>query len=91
MARNYLSLILFLGVVGLVVGYFIFAKAGSSYLPIDEIITGKASGVGGAMQAIGFALTKGQTLAEVRSNILYSGLAGAGLGLVIAILYRKRT
>jgi len=85
-AKNTISLIVVLGIIGLIVGYFIFAKSGSSYLPINEIIGAKANNLG---QGIG-NLFHGVDLAEVRSNILYSGLAGAGLGLVIGILSRRR-
>ncbi len=86
MARNTVSLIVVLGIIGLIVGYFIFAKSGASYLPINEIIAGKAQNLG---QGVG-NLFKGVDIAQVRSNILYSGLAGAGLGLVIGILSRRR-
>jgi len=85
-AKNTISLIVVLGIIGLIVGYFIFAKSGSSYLPVDEIIGAKANNLG---QGIG-NLFHGVDLAQVRSNILYSGLAGAGLGLVIGILSRRR-
>jgi len=77
-----ISSIVFMGILGLIVGYLLFAKVGNSYLRITDLL-GLNQGV---MAAIGSKLYKYDA---VRQNILIAGGVGALVGLVLSLGARR--
>ncbi len=74
-------------IVGLVAGYFLFGEVAGVRLSITDLIpSGSASGIGGAVRNAAGRLAG---LDQIRQNILLSGAAGAGVGLVTGAV-RKR-
>ena len=79
--RNILVLAIMFGIIGLVVGYFLFAKyVNGSYIPVDQLITGPH----GVFQTVASAFAQ-NTLPEIRRNIIISGLVGVVAGFVIGV------
>lgn len=79
--KNIVSSVLVLGILGLVVGYFLFAKVGNSYVDVQVLIAPGES----MLQKFGNTL---RGVEEIRRKILISGGAGAVLGLVIGMVRR---
>ena len=67
--------IIFLGLLGLVIGYGIFARSGGEFIPVLNLITPPQN----ALEEMTQTLTG---LKKIRQNILIAGAVGAGLGLV---------
>ena len=80
--RNSLILAVALGIVGLVVGYFLFASLGNGYLPLSTLF-GVANGLGDRLRNALTGIVA--NLPEIRRNILLSGLVGVVAGLAIGI------
>lgn len=74
--RKILSSALFLGVIGLIVGYFLFGKVGNSYIGLKALIIPSES----LLSQLGNKLRGVET---IRQNILLSGGAGAVIGAVL--------
>ncbi len=71
-----------LGIVGLIVGYFLFAKFGNGYIALERIVGLNDSGL---LNKIGNSAIG---LSKIRLNILLSGGVGAGIGFVLGLLKR---
>lgn len=80
--RNTLVLAILFGIIGLVVGYFLFASLGNGYISLS-VLFGVSNGIGDTLRNIGTGLIK--NLPEVRRNIIISGLVGVVVGFVIGI------
>ncbi len=88
--RGTIGAVIGVGIVGLVVGYLIFANEGSGhYIPVGLLVGIKANTFGGAVQGFFTRLTT--NLPAIRQNIIISGIIGAAVGLVISIAGRRRT
>ena len=74
-----ISLAVLLGVVGLVVGYFLFGKIGNGYIKVGDLLSAPKSGLAGVGRQVIDAITD---IDQIRRNILISGGVGAALGLV---------
>jgi predicted tellurium resistance membrane protein TerC len=74
-----LSTALLLGIIGLVVGYFLFGKVGNSYIGLKALLMPSDS----LLSQIGNTLRGVET---IRQNILLSGGAGAVVGAVTGAL-----
>ena len=74
-----LSNALLLGIIGLVVGYFLFGKVGNSYIGLKTLLMPSDS----LLSQIGNTLRGVET---IRQNILLSGGAGAVVGAVTGAL-----
>jgi hypothetical protein len=83
MKKIVLNVLLF-GVLALVGGYLSFGKMGGRYVEITRLLFPPEN----VFESLGNALTG---LAEVRRNILLSGLAGALFGLVVAVAPIRRS
>lgn len=81
--RNVVIPALALGIIGLVVGYFLFAKFGNGYIPVARLL-GASHGIFGRIEN---ALLSVQI---IRRDILLSGLVGVVVGLVIGLGTRLR-
>lgn len=77
-----ISFVVLLGVAGLVVGYLLFGKGPAGYVRIIDLLSPPKSGLAGVGQRVLGAI---QGIAEIRRNILASGVVGAALGLVASI------
>lgn len=77
------SLILLFAVIGLVVGYFLFAKVGGGYVRITSLIAPDESTLAGLVQKV-------RGIPQIRTNILISGAVGAGVGLLLSVARGRR-
>lgn len=81
--RRIVTFALVLGVLGLVVGYFIFGKIAGQYVAVDTLL-----GLGDDLiSRIGEAVVE---VSDVRRNILISGAAGVGIGIIAGALVSRR-
>lgn len=85
--RNVLITALLLGVIGLAVGYFLFAGRAGNYIPVWRLLGVSHNELQSLTNEF---LTKFGGLAVVRRNILISGLAGVALGLIGSLLGHSR-
>ncbi len=83
--KNALLLLVVLGIVGLVVGYFIFAR-----WPITNEMIGIQDLLSQPQDIVGSLLSEVSQFAEIRRNILLTGAGGAVLGLVLGIVVSRR-
>lgn len=78
--------VLLVGIVGLVAGYFIFAKSGGHYINVMRLVLPSQN----ILQGIGNAV---QGVEKIRLNILLCGAAGAlvgmGMGIAPRVITRK--
>ncbi|MFW5712382.1 MAG: hypothetical protein ACOCZA_10580 [Spirochaetota bacterium] len=77
--RKILSSALFLGIIGLVAGYFLFGKVGNSYIGLNALIAPSDN----LLSQLGNKLRRIET---IRQNILLAGGAGAVIGAVLGIV-----
>ncbi|MFW5715256.1 MAG: hypothetical protein ACOCXF_02620 [bacterium] len=77
--RKILSSALFLGIIGLVAGYFLFGKVGNSYIGLNALIAPSDN----LLSQLGNKLRGVET---IRQNILLAGGAGAVIGAVLGIV-----
>ncbi len=77
--RKILSSALFLGIIGLVAGYFLFGKVGNSYIGLNALIAPSDN----LLSQLGNKLRGIET---IRQNILLAGGAGAVIGAVLGIV-----
>jgi hypothetical protein len=76
--RKAVVLIVILGVVGLVVGYLIFARTEGGYISLKALLRP-------SRHALDELVIKVTGIGTIRRNILVSGAVGAAAGLVLAI------
>ena len=82
-----ISSVVVLGVVGLIVGYFLFGKTGGgNYVSIGDLFRPARSGLAGLGQRLSEAV---RGIEEMRRNILISGLVGAVVGLVAGLAMNR--
>lgn len=83
--RNVILLAIVFGVVGIVLGYLIFARAP---------ITGELIAVQNLVQPpegfVGELVSEIRQLREIRRNILYTGAGGLVVGVVLGIVVSRR-
>ncbi len=77
--RKILTSALFLGVIGLVAGYFLFGKVGNSYIGLTALIAPSDN----LLSQLGNKLRGVET---IRQNILLAGGAGAVIGAVLGLV-----
>ncbi|MFW6248132.1 MAG: hypothetical protein ACOC3H_03320, partial [bacterium] len=82
--RNVLLLAVVFGVVGLVIGYLIFARAP---------VTGELISIGNLIQPpndlIGEIVSELSQFSEIRRNILYTGAGGVVVGIVLGVIVSR--
>ena len=83
--RNVVLLAVVLGIAGLVVGYFIFARAPitGEYISLGTLLDPPEGIIGRLMEDFG-------QFAEIRRNIMLSGAAGVAFGVVLGVVVNKR-
>ena len=77
--RRTIVLILLLGVIGLVVGYWIFARTEGGYISLEALLRP-------TRHVLDELFRKVTGIETMRRNILLSGAVGAGVGLVLGVL-----
>lgn len=85
--RNVLFSALLLGVIGLGVGYFLFAGRAGNYIPVWRLLGISHNAVQGLVNQL---MTEFGGLAVVRRNILISGLVGVVVGFIASLAARSR-
>lgn len=85
--RNVLFSALLLGVIGLGVGYFLFAGRAGSYVPVGRLLGISHNDIQGLVYKL-FPNLGG--IEVVRRNILISGLVGVVVGLIASLAARSR-
>ncbi len=87
MLRNVIGFIIIFGIVGFIVGYFIFGHPGGNFVPLDRLVGIRSGGL--FRQAGSSLLSAFQGVPQIRTNILYSGIVGAVVGLVVNLAARS--
>ncbi len=77
--RKIITSAVFLGILGLVAGYFLFGKVGNSYIGLKALIVPSDS----LLSQVGNTLRGVET---IRQNILLAGGAGAVIGAVLGVV-----
>lgn len=85
--RNVLITALLLGVIGLAVGYFLFAGSAGNYIPVWRLLGISHNELQSLTNEF---LAKFGGLATVRRNILISGLVGFAVGFLGALVGHSR-
>ena len=80
--KNTGTIALGLGILGLIIGYFIFAKSGDSYIAIRHLI----SGGNNIFEELGNQI---RGVEEIRRKIVLTGAGGLIIGIVFGVV-RKR-
>jgi hypothetical protein len=80
--RKAVVLIVILGVVGLVVGYLIFARTEGGYISLKALLRP-------SRHLLDELVKKVTGIGTIRRNILVSGAVGAVVGLVLAVATRR--
>ena len=80
--RNLVIFVILFGLIGLIFGYFIFARSSGEYVSIKTIFASS----GNAFHSFGRKLMGYNTM---RQNILISGAVGAFLGLLVFYFHKK--
>ena len=80
-------------IIGMVLGYFIFAQIGDSYIPVRAFfsLNENPQTIEGALKSLGKSLE--QTLLDVktkRRNIIILGLAGGLAGAFFSVFSKRR-
>jgi hypothetical protein len=77
--KRTIILVIVLGILGLIVGYLFFARAGDGYIEISRVFSPSNK----LLDKVGDALIG---MEKIRHNIMISGGAGAGAGLIIGLV-----
>ncbi len=80
--KKILSSVIFLGIIGLIFGYFIFGKVSGDYVSLKTLINPSENFFEGLKNTI-------TGIKEIRQNILISGAIGSGIGLIFGALNNK--
>lgn len=88
-----LANLIFFGILGLFIGYFLFARFNGQWIPVGDLLKIQESGILGKTLSVADNLIRG--IADIRLKILISGGVGTGIGLLFAVFspsksHRKR-
>lgn len=79
-----LANVIFFGTLGLLIGYFLFARFNGQWIPVGDLLKIQESGILGKTLSVADNLIRG--IADIRLKILISGGVGTGIGLLFAVL-----
>ena len=82
MTKRTLTYVILCAIIGLIIGYLLFAKIGNDYVSLKTIFGFSKSGI----ESFGRGISG---LTKIKQNILISGGVGAVLGLVISLMRKK--
>jgi hypothetical protein len=77
--KRIILMLVIVGIIGLAVGYLIFARTSSGYISVQVLITPSKNLLDDLVKSV-------TGIKQVRQNILICGAVGAGLGLVLGLL-----
>ena len=77
--KRIILLLLVAGVIGLAVGYLIFARTSSGYVSIQVLISPSKNVLDDLVKSV-------TGIKQIRQNILICGAVGAGAGLLLGLL-----
>lgn len=77
--KRIILLLIIVGIVGLAVGYLIFARTGSGYVSIQVLISPSKNVLDDLVKSV-------TGIKQIRQNILICGAVGAGVGLALGLL-----
>jgi len=77
--KRIILLLLVVGVIGLAVGYLIFARTSSGYVSIQVLISPSKNVLDDLVKSV-------TGIKQIRQNILICGAVGAGAGLLLGLL-----
>ena len=82
--KRIILLLIIVGIIGLAVGYLIFARTSSGYVSIQALISPSKNVLDDLVKSV-------TGIKKMRQNILICGAVGAGLGLALgAVTFRAR-
>jgi hypothetical protein len=82
--KRIILLLIIVGIIGLAVGYLIFARTSSGYVSIQALLSPSKNVLDDLVKSV-------TGIKKMRQNILICGAVGAGLGLVLgAVISRAR-
>lgn len=82
--KNVILFAIILAIVGLVVGYFMFGKIAGEYISVQRLLGLSSKGI------LNKAINTVADISARRNKILLCGLAGAGVGVVLGFLGKRR-
>jgi hypothetical protein len=72
-------LLIIVGIIGLAVGYLIFARTSSGYVSIQVLVSPSKNVLDDLVKSV-------TGIKQIRQNILICGAVGAGVGLLLGLL-----
>jgi hypothetical protein len=72
-------LLIIVGIIGLAVGYLIFARTSSGYVGIQVLVSPSKNVLDDLVKSV-------TGIKQIRQNILICGAVGAGVGLLLGLL-----
>ncbi|UCF99620.1 MAG: hypothetical protein JSV89_08770 [Spirochaetaceae bacterium] len=80
--KRIILLLIVVGIIGLAVGYLIFARTSSGYVSIQVLISPSKNVLDDLVKSV-------TGIKKIRQNILICGAVGAGVGLVLGLVTSK--
>jgi hypothetical protein len=77
--KRIILLLIVVGIIGLAVGYLIFARTSSGYISIQVLISPSKNVLDDLVKSV-------TGIKQIRQNILICGAVGAGVGLLLGLL-----
>jgi hypothetical protein len=77
--KRIILLLIVVGIIGLAVGYLIFARTSSGYVSIQVLISPSKNVLDDLVKSV-------TGIKKIRQNILICGAVGAGVGLVLGLV-----
>jgi hypothetical protein len=81
--KRVILLLIIVGIIGLAVGYLIFARTSGGYVSVQVLISPSKNVLDDLVRSV-------TGIKKMRQNILICGAAGAGVGLVLGLLAARR-
>ena len=77
--KRIILLLIIVGIIGLAVGYLIFARTGSGYVSVQVLFSPSKNVLDELVKSV-------TGIKQIRQNILICGAVGAGVGLVLGLV-----
>jgi hypothetical protein len=78
-----IALLIIFAVIGLAVGYLIFARTGSGYISVQVLVSPSKNVLDDLVKSV-------TGIKQVRQNILILGAVGAGVGLALGVVTSRK-
>lgn len=77
--KRIILLLIIVGIIGLAVGYLIFARTGSGYVSVQVLFSPSKNVLDELVKSV-------TGIKQIRQNILICGAVGAGVGLLLGLV-----